>query len=144
MTVLTSTLLGQGDDVVAATGGAGLFMLIYLFVCFALMILMTVGMWKLFDKAGKPGWAAIIPIYNIIVLLEITDKPIWWIVLFLIPIVNFVAPVVVMILVYITLAERFGKGVGFAVGLILLPFIFFPMLGFSDATYQGGTPAATA
>jgi len=142
MTVLTSTLLGQGDDAAAAAaaGGVGIFMILY----FALIILMIVGMWKTFDKAGKPGWAAIIPIYNIIVLLEITDKPIWWVVLFLIPIVNFVAPVVVMFLVYITLAERFGKGGGFAVGLFFLPFIFFPMLGFSDATYQGGTPAATA
>ena len=137
MTVLTSTLLGQGDDVVAATGGAGLSMLIYLFVCFALMILMTVGMWKLFDKAGKPGWASIVPIYHFIVLLEIAGKPVWWLVL-LFPFFP-----VIWIILLIEIAARFGKGGGFAVGLIFLPFIFFPMLGFGSATYQGAPAAAT-
>jgi ABC-type transport system involved in cytochrome c biogenesis permease component len=141
MTVLTSTLLGQGDERVMlfeqlAAGGFSLFMLVY----FALSILWIVGMWKMFDKAGKPGWAAIIPIYNIIVMLEVAGKPIWWILLLCIPVVNFVIAILMMLAV----AERFGKGGGFAVGLILLPFIFFPMLGFGDATYQGGTPAATA
>ena len=137
MTVLTSTLLGQGDDVVAATGGAGLSMLIYLFVCFALMILMTVGMWKLFDKAGKPGWASIVPIYHFIVLLEIAGKPVWWLVLL------FLFFPVIWIILLIEIAARFGKGGGFAVGLIFLPFIFFPMLGFGSATYQGAPAAAT-
>ena len=138
MTVLTSTLLGQNNDAAAAAaaGGFGLFMLIY----FALIILMIVGMWKMFDKAGKPGWAAIIPIYNGIVMLEIAGKPIWWILLLMVPFVNFV----IVVLLYLAIAERFGKGGGFAVGLLLLPFIFFPMLGFGDATYQGGAPAATA
>ena len=138
MTVLTSTLLGQSDDAaaVAAAGGFGVFMLVY----FAVIILWIVGMWKMFGKAGKPGWAAIIPIYNGIVMLEIAGKPIWWILLLMVPFVNFV----IAILLYLAIAERFGKGGGYAVGLIFLPFIFFPMLGFSDATYQGGTPAATA
>lgn len=101
------------------------------------------GMWKIFSKAGKPGWAAIIPIYNIIVLLEVTGKPIWWIVFFLIPVVNFIAPLIVMILVYITLAERFGRGIGTVLGLILLPFIFVPVLGFGSATYTAGPAPAT-
>ena len=138
MTVLTSTLLGQGDDAAAAAaaGGVGIFMILY----FALIILMIVGMWKMFDKAGKPGWAAIIPIYNFIVMLEIAGKPIWWILLLMVPFVNFV----IAILLYLAIAERFGKGGGYAVGLIFLPFIFLPMLGFGDATYQGGAPAATA
>ena len=138
MTVLTSTLLGQSDDAaaVAAAGGFGVFMLVY----FAVIILWIVGMWKMFGKAGKPGWAAIIPIYNGIVMLEIAGKPIWWILLLMVPFVNFV----IVVLLYLAIAERFGKGGGFAVGLILLPFIFIPMLGFGDATYQGSTPAATA
>jgi hypothetical protein len=92
------------------------------------------GMWKTFEKAGKPGWAAIVPIYNIIVMLEIAGKPIWWIILFFLPIVN----IIVMILAMIAFAERFGKGAGFGVGLALLGFVFFPILGFGDAQYTGG------
>ena len=107
---------------------------------FALLVLLLAGMWKVFQKAGKPGWAAIIPIYNIIVLLQITGKPIWWLVLYFIPLVNFV----VLVLVCIALARRFGKGVGFAIGLALLPFIFYPILGFGDATYGGALAPATA
>ena len=106
----------------------------------ALLVLLIAGMWKVFQKAGKPGWAAIIPIYNIIVLLQITGKPIWWLVLYFIPLVNFV----VLVLVCIALARRFGKGVGFAIGLALLPFIFYPILGFGDATYGGALAPATA
>ena len=107
-----------------------------LLVELAAVVLLFAGMWKVFQKAGKPGWAAIIPIYNIIVLLEIVGKPLWWIVLYLIPVVNFIA----VILVCIELAKRFGKGVGFGIGLAFLPFIFYPILGFGDATY-GGAPA---
>jgi len=112
-------------------------------VSLVISLIFIAGMWKIYSKAGKPGWAAIIPIYNLIVLFEITGKPIWWIILFLIPVVNFIAPLIVMILVYITLAERFGRGGGTVVGLILLPFIFVPMLGFGSATYQAGPAPAT-
>jgi len=89
--------------------------------------------WKIFTKAGKPGWAVIIPIYNIIVLLEIVKKPLWWIVLLLIPCVN----LVVAIIMVIELAKVFGKSTGFAVGLILLGIIFLPILAFGDSEYQG-------
>ena len=106
----------------------------------ALLVLLIAGMWKVFQKAGKPGWAAIIPIYNIIVLLQITGKPIWWLVLYFIPFVN----VVVLVLVCIALAKRFGKSVAFAIGLALLPFIFYPILGFGDATYGAAPTPATA
>ena len=82
----------------------------------AIILLMVVSMWKVFVKAGKPGWAAIIPIYNIIVLLDIAGKPMWWIILCLIPFVNFI----VIILIYVAVAKNFGKGVGFALGLIFL------------------------
>ena len=110
-----------------------------LIVEFAVLVLLIAGMWRVFQKAGKPGWAAIIPIYNIIVLLQITGKPIWWLILYFIPIVNFV----VLLIVCIELAKRFGKGVAFGFGLALLPFIFYPILGFGDATY-GGAPTAAA
>jgi hypothetical protein len=89
-------------------------------------------MWKIFVKAGKPGWAAIVPIYNLIVILEIAGKPIWWFILLLIPFVN----IIVLIMVLISFARNFGKGVGFAIGMLILPFIFYPMLAFGDATYQ--------
>jgi len=103
--------------------------LIYL----AVIVLIIAGMWKVFVKAGKPGWACIVPIYNIIVLLEIAGRPIWWIILFFIPIVN----LVILILIGIDVAKAFGKGTGFGLGLALLGFIFYPILGFSDATYRG-------
>lgn len=104
----------------------------------AVMVIMIVSMWKVYTKAGEPGWAAIIPIYNIVVLLKIVGKPLWWIVGLIIPIVNFV----VIILVMIALAKAFGKGVGFAIGLVLLSPVFFPILAFSDAKYTAPPPAA--
>jgi len=101
------------------------------------MVAMIAGMWKVFAKAGQPGWAAIIPIYNIIVLLQIVGKPIWWIVLILIPIVNFV----VLILLSMELAVCFGKSKAWGfVLLFLFGFIGYPMLGFGPDAYKG--PAA--
>jgi len=109
-------------------------------IMLALVVFILAGIWKAFTKAGKPGWASIIPIYNIIVLLEIARKPLWWIVLFLIPIVS----IVVAIIVYIEVAKNFGKGAGFGIGLALLGPIFWPILGFGDAQYiaqaQGAYP----
>ena len=91
------------------------------------------GAWKTFEKAGKPGWASIVPIYNIIVMLEMIGRPLWWIVLLFIPFVGIVAAVIIMI----DFAKAFGKGAGFGVGLAFLPFVFYPMLGFGDAQYAG-------
>lgn len=116
-----------------AEGGGGAAEMVILLIQLAFVILSIAGLWATFAKAGKPGWAAIIPIYNIIVMLEIAGKPIWWIILLLIPCVN----IVVILMVMIDLAKAFGKGTGFAVGLWLLGFIFFPLLGFGDAKYIG-------
>lgn len=99
----------------------------------AVIVFMIAAYWKIFEKAGKPGWAAIIPIYNLVVLLEIVGKPVWWIILFLIPIVN----IVIAIIVVNGLAKSFGKDVGFTIGLLLLGIVFYPILGFGDAKYQG-------
>jgi len=96
-------------------------------------VISVIGMWKVFEKAGKPGWAAIIPIYNAIVILEIVGKPIWWIILFLIPCVNIIFLVWTMNL----LSKSFGQSEGFTIGLILLPFIFYPVLGFGNYQYIG-------
>lgn len=114
-------------EMAGAAAGGGVVTLIWL----AVMVLVIASMWRVFSKAGQPGWAAIIPIYNMIVLIQIIRKPIWWIILFFIPFVN----LIVMILVALELAKVFGKGGGFAVGLILLPIIFYPILGFGDARY---------
>jgi hypothetical protein len=102
-------------------------------VYLAIIILMIAAMWKIFTKAGKPGWAAIIPIYNTIVLLEVVGKPIWWFLLMFIPVVNFI----ILIIVDLELAKKFGQSTGFAIGLILLPVIFYPILGFGGSRYQG-------
>ena len=91
------------------------------------------SMWRVFEKAGKPGWAAIIPIYNGIVMLQIAGRPVWWFLLYLIPLVNIIIAIIVMI----DFAKSFGKGVGFALGLIFLGIIFFPILAWGDAQYQG-------
>lgn len=98
-----------------------------------LLILVFAGLWKIFEKAGEPGWAAIVPIYNIVILLKIAGKPLWWLILIIIPLVN----LIVIFIVYIDLAKRFGKDALYGVGLVLLGIIFIPMLGFSDATYTG-------
>lgn len=110
-------------------GSAGwLFGLVWL----AVVVLMLSANWKVFVKAGKPGWAIFIPIYNMIVLLQITRKPIWWIFLLFIPLVN----AIIGIIIIHTLSVSFGKGVGFTLGLLFLPFIFYPILGFGKAQYS--------
>ena len=104
----------------------------------AFTILMIAAWWKIFSKAGQPGWAAIIPIYNWIVWCKIVGRPWWWILLLLIPFVNFI----ILIILIIDLAKSFGKGAGFGIGLLLLPFIFFLILGFGSAQYHG--PSASS
>jgi Family of unknown function (DUF5684) len=101
-------------------------------------ILWIVALWKIFSKAGQPGWAAIIPIYNLFVWCKIVGRSAWWLLLWLIcfPIFH--------IILSIDLAKSFGKGVGFGIGLIFLPFIFALILGFGSATYQGPSAAPKA
>ena len=109
-------------------GGGAVGTIIYLI----LIIAVIAGLWKIFEKAGKPGWAAIIPIYNIIVLLQIVGKPVWWIILFIIPIVNFI----IAILVYLELLKKFSKPGWHVFLIIFLPFIYIPYPGFGDSTYK--------
>lgn len=111
-------------------GGAGgmLFMLIWL----AVMAAVIVGCWKMLEKAGQPGWGIIIPIFNVYLLIKVAGRPGWWLLLFLIPLVN----MIVSIVLAVDIAKNFGKGVGFALGLIFLGFIFYPILGFGDAQYR--------
>jgi hypothetical protein len=100
-------------------------------VYLAIIVALLASFWKVFEKAGEPGWAALIPIYNLFVMLKISGKPGWWVVLMLIPLVN----IIVAIIATLALAKKFGQSGGFAVGMILLPFVFYPMLAFGDARY---------
>jgi hypothetical protein len=99
----------------------------------AIIALMLVSTWIVYVKAGKPGWACLIPIYSTLVLLEIVGKPWWYLLLMLIPVVN----IVIWIMISLDVARAFGKGSGFGIGLIFLPIIFYPILAFGDAKYQG-------
>ncbi|MES2982276.1 MAG: DUF5684 domain-containing protein [Verrucomicrobiota bacterium] len=126
-------LLAQ-SEVPQSSGGIG--GLIGLVIFLAIALFYIVAGWKVFTKAGQPGWASLVPFYNIIVLLQIVGRPLWWIVLFFIPLVN----LVIIIMLMIDLAKSFGKSAGFGVGLVFLGFIFYPILGFGSAQYVG--PAA--
>ena len=117
----------------AAVAGVGMMMVL---AYMGLVLALVVAQWKVFSKAGKPGWAAFVPIYNIVVILEIVGRPISWIFLF------FICSPVVGVILAIDLAKSFGKDNSFAAGLILLSPIFLLILGFGSAQYQG--PAALA
>jgi hypothetical protein len=119
---------GGGEGIFAAVGAVGsLFML-------AVALVVIASIWKVFTKAGEPGWAAIVPIYNVVTLAKVAGKEWWWGLLLFVPCVG----IIISFIVSIALAEKFGKGTGFGIGLALLPFVFYPMLGFGSAQYQGG------
>lgn len=94
---------------------------------------MIASTWAIFAKAGQPGWLCLIPIVNYVVLLGIAGRPMWWIILSLIPLLN----LAVWALVCLSLARNFDKGMLFGIGLAILPIVFFPILAFSGANYVG-------
>ena len=112
----------------------------FMLTCLALGILLIASMWKVFTKAGQPGWAAIIPIYNIYIMTKITGKPGYWTLLCLIPLLN----IIFVIWLYNMMSKSYGHDEGFTVGLILLGIIFWPILGFGSSKYIGpyGDPEA--
>lgn len=114
-------------------GGGAIAGIVMLLVYLAIIVAVVAGMWKAFEKAGKPGWAAIIPIYNLYVMIKISDNAWWWLILFFIPLLNIVAA----FKINIDVAKVFGQGIGFGIGLALLGVIFWPLLGFGDYEYQG-------
>ncbi len=123
---------GQPDMVaMMISSGVGL-------VFFVLMIFMFVCMWRMFTKAGQPGWAVLIPVYNIYIMLKIAGRPVWWMIFFFVPLANFITCIVINL----DIAKNFGKSTLFGIALIVVPFIALPMLAFGDATYVG--PRATA
>jgi len=105
-----------------------------------LAVLQYAATWRVYEKAGKPGWACLIPFYNFFVLLKIVEKPEWWLVWLLIPFAN----IVVSIWVTNLLSKSFGKDEVFTLGLIFLPFIFYPILGFGNSDYHGGAGKSNA
>jgi hypothetical protein len=110
------------------------FMLLYLLSWLTMVGVTIAGGWASFTKAGRPGWAILVPIYNTLTMIDIAGKPWWWLFLMMIPL----AGIVFAIMIVIEFAKSYGKGVGFALGLAFLPFVFFPLLGFGDAEYEGG------
>jgi hypothetical protein len=128
MSIFDFVILAQQNDsggIVAALMGQILNL--------AIAVLVIASLWQIFVKMGEDGWKAIIPIYNYVVLLQLVGRPVWWVLLFFVPFAN----LVVLFLVWKDVAEGFGKGTGFAVGMLLLGFIFLPMLAFGDAQWQG-------
>lgn len=122
----------MSDNAVSMSGGV-VILIVYCIIVLAIAILILAGMWKMFVKAGKPGWGCIIPLYNTYCLFEMSFGNGWLFLLLLVPCVDAVIGIILMV----KLAKAFGKGGGYAVGLIFLPCIFFPMLGFGDAQYYG-------
>jgi hypothetical protein len=107
--------------------------ILLILITIALVVLEFIAWWKIYVKAGKPGWAFIVPIYGTLVLLEIVGKPWWWLLLFLIPGLNLIWIIWMINL----LSKSFGKDVGFTLGLIFLGPIFILILGFGSAKYVG-------
>lgn len=120
----------NNNDLKLLAGGA---LIIIVIVGLAIAVLCIIAQWKIYEKAGQPGWACIIPIYNYIILLRIVGKPWWWLLLMIIPIVN----IIYLVWMLNMLSKSFGKDEGFTVGLIFLGFIFYPILGFGGAKYIG-------
>ncbi len=108
-------------------------MLLYI----AIIVVMIIAEWKIYEKGGQPGWAVLIPFYNIYVLLKMVGRPGWWLLLMFIPLVNLIIGIIVLN----DLSKSFGQGVGFTLGLIFLSPIFILILGFGDYKYIG--PGAT-
>ncbi len=96
------------------------------------MVVMIAAQWKVFTKAGKPGWAALVPFYNLYIMVKIAGMSAWWMLAFFVPFVNLIA----IILITHKISQVFGHGVGFTLGLIFLPVIFWPILGFGSSSYQ--------
>ena len=106
----------------------------YVFIAFyvVIIVLIIAAQWRIYEKAGKPGWACLIPFYNHWVLVEIIHKPTSWFWYMLIPFVNIYFGIAAVH----ALSKAFGKDVGFTLLMIFVPFVAYPMLAFGDAQYQ--------
>jgi uncharacterized membrane protein YhaH (DUF805 family) len=137
MTMIPALLL-QSDTSVGG-GGAILAGGITFIVMLAIFAVCVAGAWKVFAKAGQPGWAALVPIYNFYILMKIAGRPAWWLLLCFLPLIN----IVIFFLVATDLAKAFGKSAMFGVVMLfLLSPIGFLIVGFGDARYVGPATAA--
>lgn len=128
MGLLSSYTAVQEYGATEPTGGG------FTTIIFLLMIVLTIGgMWKMFTKAGHPGWAALVPFYNMYIMCQIAGRPGWWMVLFMVPLVS----IVIALMVSVDIAKSFGKGVVFGLGLWLFGPIFYCILGYGDSEYEG-------
>ncbi|MFK8039154.1 MAG: DUF5684 domain-containing protein [Crocinitomicaceae bacterium] len=107
--------------------------MIAIILALGFLVFIIAALWKVFEKAGQPGWAAIVPIYNYYIMAKMAEKPDYWTILMLIPFVN----IVFIIWAWNRIVKRFGKDEAFTVGVILLGIVFIPILGFGDAQYKG-------
>jgi hypothetical protein len=134
--MIPALLLQSDVNITPATGAAiGGMMIFYLVI----ILVFLIGLWKVFVKAGQPGWAVIVPIYNLYILMKIVGKPGWWLILYCIPIVN----IVIAVIVALAMAKAFGKTPAFGiVALFLFSIIGYLILGFGSARYLGPPAAA--
>ena len=141
-----TTILAQasGNQEAAIAAGIAAFVAAFFLVFVVIGIVALIGMWKVFTKAGQPGWAVLIPVYNIIVLLRVAGLPWYWVftpLIVLIPFLGAIAYLVWIVWIHHRISTNFGQGVGFAIGLVLLAPIFWLILGFGSSKYVGEQPA---
>jgi hypothetical protein len=143
-TSIASVLAQVSNDEAAAAAGIMAFLAAFAFVFIAIAVVVVVGMWKAFEKAGQPGWAAIIPFYNLVVMFRIGGQSGWFALSYLlnfIPIIGSLAFLGILVWNHVNISKRFGQGVGFAIGLVLLAPIFWLILGFGSSKYLAEQPA---
>lgn len=129
--MINTALFAHTDD-----SAMGAIAIVWIVFVLALALLSIVSLWRIFQKANQPGWASIIPIYNLYVLMKIVGRPGWWVILYFIPVVN----IVVNVIVSIDFAKVFGKSDTFGIfGLWLFSIVGYLILGFGDAKYKGVT-----
>ena len=143
-TSIASLLAQASGNEEAVAAGIMAFLAAFAFVLIAVAVVVTIGMWKAFAKAGQPGWAVLVPIYNIIVLLRVAGLPWYWVFapfVAIIPILGWIAYIVWIVWIHHRISTRFGQGVGFTIGLTLLGPIFWLILGFGSSKYVAEQPA---
>lgn len=129
----STTYADNSSDVAGAFAGIAAFWVAFWIICMAFVVVQIVAMWKLFKKAGRPGWASIIPVYNYIVLIQVAEAPMWYLALV------FLVNPVGLLMTYIKVAEKFGKSAGFGILIWFFPFVGLPILAFGKSQYLGMT-----